>query len=253
MRIIILAAGQGTRLKNLTKSIPKCMVKLNNKPIIEYQLELFAKHGQEDINIITGYLEEKIQYDSINKFVNLNFDKTNMVHTLFCANELFDGDDDILISYGDIVFNETVFKKIVNSKDEINIVIDKNWKEYWLARMEDPLQDAETLKINEHGKITEIGRKTDTYDDIHGQYIGLIKIRKDRVKSFLSFYRKLDQSLLYDGKDFNNMYMTSLLQMMIDNNYDLTPVYIYNGWVEIDEPSDLNFFSFLEQNSLQLL
>lgn len=67
----------------------------------------------------------------------------------------------------------------------------------------------------------------------------LIKIRKDIVRKILSFYRSLDKSLIYEGNYFNNMYMTSFLQMMADNEYDLTPVYIYNGWVEIDEPSDL--------------
>ena len=50
----------------------------------------------------------------------------------------------------------------------------------------------------------------------------------------------------YDGKDFENMYMTSFLQMIADNLHPLSPVYISNGWIEIDEPSDLNFIKFLE-------
>ena len=246
MKVIILAAGQGTRLKPLTDDKPKCMVKLNKKPLIEYQLDLFKKYGVDDINIITGYLEEKIQYDSVKKFFNPSFDKTNMVYTLFSAIDLFDGDDDLLISYGDIVFNESVFKKIQESNDEINIVIDKKWKNYWSVRMENPLSDAETLKINNNGKIYEIGKKPNSFDDIEGQYIGLIKIRKDMISSFLAFYRSLDKNILYDGKDFDNMYMTSFLQMLADNNHDLSPVYIYNGWIEVDEPSDLKYDYFLD-------
>tara|TARA_B100000795_G_scaffold269337_1_gene258424 strand:+ start:3474 stop:4214 length:741 start_codon:yes stop_codon:yes gene_type:complete len=246
MRVIILAAGQGTRLKPLTDDRPKCMVKLNNKPLIEYQLDLFEKNGVEDINVITGYLEEMIEYNVIKKFFNPNFNNTNMVYTLFSASILFDGEEDILISYGDIIFNETVYEKITKSTDEINVVIDKNWKDYWSARMNNPLNDAETLKINNEGKIIEIGKKPNSLNDIEGQYIGLIKIRKDVVKKFLSFYKSLDRSLLYDGKDFDNMYMTSFLQMLADNKNDLSPVYIYNGWLEVDEPTDLNYQSFLE-------
>jgi len=222
------------------------MVKLNNKPLIEYQLDLFEKNGVEDINVITGYLEEMIEYNVIRKFFNPNFNNTNMVYTLFSASILFDGEEDILISYGDIIFNETVYEKITKSTDEINVVIDKNWKDYWSARMDNPLNDAETLKINNEGKIIEIGKKPNSFNDIEGQYIGLIKIRKDVVKKFLSFYKSLDQSLLYDGKDFDNMYMTSFLQMLADNKNDLSPVYIYNGWLEVDEPTDLNYQSFLE-------
>ena len=71
MRVIILAAGQGTRLMPLTSNKPKCMVELNGKALIEYQLELFEKFNVSDINVIAGYLEEKIDFDVIKKFYNL--------------------------------------------------------------------------------------------------------------------------------------------------------------------------------------
>ena len=225
------------------------MVKLNNKPLIKYQLDLFEKHNIKDINVITGYLEEKIDYPQIKKYFNPKFESTNMVSTLFCASELFDGNEDIIISYGDIIYNETVLNSITNAKDEINVVVDKNWKEYWSARMENPLKDAETLKIDENGKIKELGKKPNSYDEIEGQYIGLVKIRKDIVLKIKEYYEKLDKNTMYDGKDFENMYMTSFLQMIADNLHPLSPVYINNGWIEIDEPSDLEFTSFYMQDS----
>jgi choline kinase len=168
-----------------------------------------------------------------------------MVSTLFCAKELFDGKDDILISYGDIVFNDNVFQTIQKADDKINIVVDKEWRRYWEARMENPLRDAETLKID-NGYIKELGKKSNSYNDIEGQYIGLIKIRKDVAIKVKEFYEKLDKNKLYDGKDYENIYMTSFLQIISDNILPLTPVYIKNGWIEVDEPSDLNFADFLE-------
>jgi len=245
MKVIILAAGQGTRLRPLTNERPKCMVKLKGKSLIEYQLALFQKHKIKDVNIITGYLEEKIKFTGVRKFYNPNFLTTNMVATLFCASELFDGEEDILVSYGDIVYNDIVFKAIQNSNEQLSVVIDKNWREYWEARMDNPLNDVETLKINENGHIKELGKKSNSYKDIEGQYIGLIKIRKDVVKNIKNYYESLDQNVLYDGKNYNNMYMTSFLQMIADNLIPLTPVYINNGWIEIDEPTDLNFSRFL--------
>jgi choline kinase len=247
MRVIILAAGQGTRLRPLTDNKPKCMVELDNKPLIKYQLDLFEKFNTKDINVITGYLEEKIDFDGVRKFYNSKFDSTNMVSTLFCASELFDGEDDILISYGDIVYNDNVFNTIHESNEQINVVVDKNWREYWEARMDDPLRDVETLKIDENGSIKELGKKPNSYEDIEGQYIGLIKIRKDVVKQVKDYYENLDERALYDGKDYDNMYMTSFLQMIADNIMPLTPVYIKGGWIEIDEPSDLNFGDFLQR------
>lgn len=245
MRVIILAAGQGTRLRPLTNDRPKCMVELNGKPLIKHQLDLFERHNIKDISVITGYLQEKIDFKGVKKYFNPKFDSTNMVSTLFRASELFDGSDDILISYGDIVYNDKVFQSIVNANDEINVVVDKNWKEYWSARMEDPLRDAETLKIDEKGHIKELGKKPKSYNEIEGQYIGLVKIRRDIAPNIKKYYEQLDKNAIYDEKDYENMYMTSFLQMIADNLASLTPVYINNGWIEIDEPSDLNFSKYL--------
>jgi len=169
------------------------------------------------------------------------------VSTLFCASELFDGEDDILISYGDIVYNDNVFNTIQETNEQINVVVDKNWREYWEARMDDPLRDVETLKIDENGSIKELGKKPNSYEDIEGQYIGLIKIRRDVVKQVKDYYENLDKRALYDGKDYENMYMTSFLQMIADNIMPLTPVYINSGWIEVDEPTDLNFGDFLQR------
>jgi len=222
------------------------MVELNGKPLIEYQLELFNRFDIKDVNVVTGYLENKINFKNVKKYYNPKFDSTNMVSTLFCAGELFNGEDDLLISYGDIVYNDSVFSAIQKSSERMNVVVDKNWREYWEARMDDPLRDVETLKIDNNGYIKELGKKPNSYDDIEGQYIGLIKIRKDAVKKIKSYYQNLDKDALYDGKDYGNMYMTSFLQMIADNLMPLTPVYINNGWIEVDEPTDLRYGGFLK-------
>ena len=249
MRVIILVAGQGTRLRPLTNDRPKCMVELNKKPLIQYQLDLFKEFCINDINVVTGYLEEKINFESINKFYNPDYASTNMLYTLFCAKELFDGSDDILISYGDIIYNSEVLTKIMDSKGKVNVVVDRDWKDYWQARMDNPLEDAETLKIDDNGSIKELGKKATSYDDIEGQYIGLIKIRKDFVVDFKNYYENLDNTSVYDGKDYNNMYMTSFLQLITENVEPLNPVFIHNGWMEIDAPSDLLFSSFVKMKS----
>jgi choline kinase len=246
MRVIILAAGQGTRLRPLTNDKPKCLVELNNKPLISYQLDLYKEFKITDINIVTGYLEDKIDFNGTKKYFNPNFDKTNMVSTLFCAHELFDGADDILISYGDIIFNENVLKTIIKANSKINVVVDKGWKKYWEARMDNPLRDVETLKIGTDGNIKELGRTANSYSDIEGQYIGLIKISKDTVIKVKNYYQDLDKTIIYDGNNYENMYMTSFLQMIADNLIPLTPSYINNGWIEIDEPTDLEYSQFLK-------
>ena len=116
MKVIILAAGQGTRLRPLTDDRPKCMVEVNGKSIIERQLAVMHNCGikDEDITIVAGYrgdvLQQKFQDTKMDIIINEDYETTNMVCSLMCASELMESQDDILISYGDIIYEETVLR-----------------------------------------------------------------------------------------------------------------------------------------------
>ena len=240
MKVVVLAAGQGTRLRPHTDNIPKGMVEVCGKPILDYQMELFEKAGISDIIIVTGYKQEKINYSSAKKVINKEFMTTNMVSSLFCAKDLFN--DDLIISYGDIIYSEDVLNKIIQAEGDFSVVVDKNWKKLWDLRMEDPLADAESMKIRD-GRIVELGKKAADVADIEGQYIGLMKISKSFLPEMISFYNSMDRSEKYDGKDFDNMFMTSLIQMIIDKYKNVIPVYIHGEWAEVDSVSDLEIYS----------
>lgn len=240
MKMIILAAGQGTRLRPLTNNKPKCMVEYKGKPIIDYIIDVAHKCEIKDISIVNGYkkdvLEKYLKNKDVKFFTNELYTSTNMVSTLFCADDFMD--DDVIISYSDIIFTEDVLKKLIVSKNKFNVVIDKKWRKLWSARMENPLDDAETLKVK-NGKIIEIGKVPSGYADIEGQYIGLIKISKNVINDVKNHYNKLDKNISYDGKSFDNMYMTTFIQNLIDNLLDVDPVYINGNWIEIDSLEDL--------------
>ncbi|MDD3443302.1 MAG: phosphocholine cytidylyltransferase family protein [Sulfurimonas denitrificans] len=240
MKAIILAAGQGSRLRPLTDKKPKCMVEYNGRAIIDYILD--AMHGCEiqNIAIANGYkadvLTDYLKDETLTFYTNKNFDKTNMVSTLFCAKEFMD--DDLIISYADIVYGKETLDKLISSKNDFSVVVDRKWRDLWNQRMENPLQDAETLKI-QNSKIIELGKKPSTYEDIEGQYIGLMKISKRVIHGVVEYYQGLDTNASYDSQSFDNMYMTSFIQMIIDNLLDVKPIFIDGGWVEIDSISDL--------------
>ena len=244
MKLIILAAGKGNRLKPFTDSIPKCMVKFNNKPIIKYILEVANSCNIKDIAIVGGYKFEKLKNylanEQITYLFNKNFEKSNMVSSLFCAKEFMN--DDIIISYSDIIYKKEILEKVITSKADFSVVVDKKWKELWKIRMENPLDDAETLKIRDN-KIIELGKKPQNYAEIEGQYIGLIKISKEKLPVIIDYYKNLDRDKLYDGKDFENIYMTSFIQLIINNILNVTPILINGGWLEIDSVEDLNNYN----------
>ncbi|MDL0103539.1 phosphocholine cytidylyltransferase family protein [Campylobacter felis] len=247
MKALILAAGFGSRLMPLTEFVPKTMVKYQGKALIEYEITALKEAGVSEIAVVGGYLapilREFVANFSVNTFYeNKNYDKTNMLMTLFCAREFMqkciDEKQDLIISYADIVYFKESVAKLMETKAELAIVVDKAWRELWQRRFEDPLEDAESLKFKE-GKIIELGKKPSSYADIEAQYIGLFKFSHAFLPKMISFYESLDRKALYDGKDFENMYMTSFLQALIDKFDNALAVEINGGWCEIDFKKDL--------------
>jgi choline kinase len=244
MKAIILAAGQGTRLRPLTNDRPKCMVEFREKSIIDYIVETMYSANLKNISIVTGYLDNVLKdhlskYDGISFHHNTNYTTTNMVYSLWCAESEFN--DEVVISYSDIIYSQNVLQKLMDSSADISVVIDKNWRELWSLRMEDPLQDAESLILDQDGNILELGKKVSSYDKIQGQYIGLFKFSKRILPKIAEFYKKISCE-----KNISNMYMTDFLQKLINFGFNVKSVPIHGNWLEIDSISDLNAYDGLK-------
>ncbi len=248
MKIIILAAGTGTRLRPYTDNLPKCMVPLAGKPLLHHQLEAIQSLGIDlnDISIVGGYLQDALDAPGIKQYRNNNFDTTNMVETLFCAEEFMTENEDLFIAYGDIVYKPSVFKKLIDTEGDLVIVSDLDWEKLWSLRMNNPLDDAETFILNDKGFVQELGKKPKSKIEVQAQYIGLIKVAAQRVQDFKTFYHGLDRNELYDGRPFKQMFMTSFIQALINEGWKAKPAFINNGWIEVDTVDDLKMYESLK-------
>ena len=255
MKAIILAAGEGKRLRPLTKDVPKCMVTLFGKSILERQIEIFRQCGINDISIVTGYCHDKITFPNIRYFRNEKYDTTNMVETLFCAKEILD--DSVIVSYGDIIFGKKVLQQLINAKDDLCVVIDKDWYKYWKIRFQNPLDDAESLITDENNYIKNIGQKVNSLNEIMGQYIGLMKFQNLGLNFLKEFYEKAKKESLKGNNPLNSKlgfeksYITDLLQALILSGCKIKSVPINNGWLEVDTKHDYEVYNRLyEENKL---
>jgi choline kinase len=174
--------------------------------------------------------------------VNENYANTNMVESLICARSKFAAST--IISYGDIVYERSVLTKLIAADDSIAVVVDENWKRYWELRFVNPLDDAESLKIDSEGYLTSIGQKEISFESIAAQYIGLMKFQSDGVRALERFYddakRGAASRLLpvRNGSSFEQIYMTDLLQGLINAGHKLKAIPIKGGWLEIDSLTD---------------
>jgi L-glutamine-phosphate cytidylyltransferase len=259
LKAIILAAGQGERLRPLTANIPKCMVNFFGKSILKRQIDIFQKLGIDDISVVTGYCDDKINVDNIKKFKNKNFMTTNMVESLFTAEEKLT--DSVIVSYGDIIFESNIIQNLINSRHDISVVVDKNWKNLWNVRFENPLDDAESLVLDKNGLILELGQKVENIDNIQGQFIGLMKFQNDGLVDIIKFYKKMkliaNSSInpLNPNLPFEKSFMTDFLQGLIQDNQKLNAIIIKNGWLEIDSLKDYSLYQkmYLDKSLKKLI
>jgi len=141
--------------------------------------------------------------------------------------------------------------------DEITVLIDKEWLSYWNERFDDPTQDAESLRLDGDNNIIEIGRKINSLECVHGQYIGLIKVSSKISQELFSLINKVkEDGIIINGRGFNEMYMTDLLDYIAKNKiFTMRGVYVNRGWVEIDDVNDLKLaekISFFSAGQLKI-
>ena len=129
MKALVLNSGIGSRMGDLTKDTPKCMVKIkDNETILSRQLKMLKKNNVEDIVMTTGYLEDKIIdyikelsiYKNINYVYNNRYNEVNYIYSIYLAREYLN--DDILLMHGDLVFDEKVLYMILNSDRSVMAV-----------------------------------------------------------------------------------------------------------------------------------
>ena len=247
---IILCAGRGSRLNPITNSTPKSMVNICGLPLLERQVNVLRFCGVTDITVIAGYRANKITVDGINILENPEYEHTNMVWSLFLAKSLFDGSSDLIISYGDIVYEPSVLEKLLSTKSELSVTADQNWKALWSLRMDNPMDDVETFKINSDGTIKELGKKPKNEGEVQGQYMGLIKVSASIAPTVLMEYLSMDRNIFYDGQPFKNLYMTSFIQYLISKGNNFNTVFVNGGWLEVDSVADLNVYEKSEAQGI---
>lgn len=241
MKAIILAAGQGTRLKKYTENLPKGMLCFDGKTIIERQIELYRACGIDKIIVVRGFAADKIGYGGVAYYTNKNFASTNMVESLLAAKAEFDSD--VIVSYSDILFERRLLEKMMASNDDFAVAVDDDWKSYWTMRYGKVDFDTESLSIDGDDCITELGLENPALDQIDARYVGILKFSRkglvDIVEIMDQAYREFgDGPWQQSGKPVRKAYMTDLLNALIESGRQVKAVRFNNGWIEFDTNED---------------
>lgn len=242
--MIILAAGEGARLRPLTSDRPKCLIELGGETILDRTLRVARQCGIDQVVAVAGHRADRLADHDVEVVVNHDYATTNMALSLYCAEAYFG--DGFILSYGDIAYSERVLRALLEDDAPVSVSVDRDWRSYWELRFDDPLADAESLRIRPNGDIDSIGQRETDIDRIEAQYMGLVAFRGSGVSALRDAYvvaREADRNGLapFQGpRSLERLFMTDLLQGMIDLGQPLHAVPIRGGWVEIDSLRDLD-------------
>ena len=243
MKGVIIGAGRGKRLGDLTDDIPKTLVEVVGRPMLESVLEALAVGGlgPSEVVFIRGYKGDVIEerYPGLTYVRNDDWEHNNILLSLLCAREhLTEG---FVSTYSDIVYRPEAIEKVMASPHDITLVCDTDWRRRYVDRSEHPETDAEKLRA-EGDRVVALSRRIPS-DEATGEFIGVMRLTARGAGLFLDAFDQAraghdDDETFVDGRTFAKAYLIDLLERMIAAGEPVHCVTMHGGYMEIDTTQD---------------
>ncbi|MCF7859419.1 MAG: phosphocholine cytidylyltransferase family protein [Candidatus Cloacimonetes bacterium] len=228
MKAVILAAGMGKRLQEVSGGLPKSMIKIGNSSIIHHQLKSCINVGIRDYVIVLGYKKEQlkshilelIKSENVTFVENPIYDKTNTLYSLWLTSDFLN--DDFIYFNADVLFQSGLLKKIsAQSKFSQLLLETKSCAE-----------EEVKMIIDDQMRILEIGKKI-PIKQCAGEFIGIGKFNKEVIKEFVYYLQKgVDEGQ-------SNNYFEYAVNLLVKDNILLAKPTDDIPCIEIDFPADL--------------
>lgn len=225
---IVLAAGRGTRLGRHTRNLPKALLRVAGRSLLDWQLDGLVACGVAPVVVVGGYRCERLARHGIELVEASRWEETGPLASLLAAKpEQLGGD--FLVVYGDCPHHPSNVRALLESSADIAVAGDRDWRRLWQARHAEPLLDAETYRCAD-GWLREIGARPDHLDDVEAQFAGLLRFTPAGWRDA----RRIAVSARPAPSD-----MTGLLAAALRAGIAIADVAIEGRWCEIDSTSDL--------------
>ena len=245
MKGLIIAAGRGSRLGSVTDDTPKPLVNVTGKSFFENTVDHFRACGVTDIAAVVGYQREQFyQYSDLTFFENKTWRSNNILHSMFCARDFLD--QEVMVAYGDIWFEERAIKKMSMAGEDISIAVDEEWTEYYEGRTDHPIAEAEVVYFDGERQACRTGKNIGEPERHHqvGEFMGLLKFSATIIEQIVEEFERLKESVGLDerfqnAERFENAYLTDFIQHLILKSYSVNCCINTQGWAEVDTLQDL--------------
>lgn len=227
MKAVILAAGLGTRLRPITKEVPKCMVPVNGIRIIDKQIDNLLSNGVEEIYVVDGYKAEvlaehlKANFPQVHIVSNPRYAETNNMYSLYLTSKFVKGEEFMLMN-ADVYYDSNIIAGMLKGEKLSKIACDRS---QYLE---------ESMKITLDGdKINHISKKISEAD----HYAVSIDVYRISAEDSKVLFKEVEDTI--EGRKDEN----SWTEVALDNIFPKTsfkPYVIEGRWFEIDNHDDLH-------------
>ena len=240
MKAIIIAAGSGKRISKDFAELPKALIQVNDISIISRQISLFKKNGIDEIIVISGPGKEKFTMTDVTYVNDQKFEEHDILGSLMEARDHIFGD--VIITYSDIIFEDLILKKILQTNLDIGIAVDLDWKKAYEDRKSHPISEAENVLFDNSRNILEIRKNIRNSNLEIGEFLGITKLSNNGCKLLLKRYDEIrndNNSPFHDAKSLTKAYLIDMIQELIESKIEVKPIFISGKWCEIDTIDDL--------------
>jgi choline kinase len=238
MRVIIMAAGVGTRLKKRFGNVPKCCTDVGGESLIQRTLRLLQAHGLHDVAIVTGYQSGLVRSQlnprwRVRNYLNPFFNVTNSVASLWFARKELDGRDDVMLMNADMFFEPSLLDQVTAAADPAVMFADPRRRE----EADNKFKYVDGL-LRAYGKDLPLSETT-------GEYVGIAKIHRAFVTDFRN---RVDQLI---GFQQHGLWWEDALYRMCGDGLAVQVREITDSfWAEIDYVEDYDrITAFLAENA----
>jgi len=239
IQAVILAASRGSKLGDLTKDIPKCMIDIRGQPLLRRLTSTFSQGNIKNITVVRGYKKETVNLPFIEYVDNDAYESTGEVSSLNVAIENLNNPS--IIAYGDILFRHYILDQLLEAEGDIVLVVDSLW------RQKDPNPSSRTRDLvtcseefdssylgNEIVRLMNIAHDIPEIQ-IHGEWIGLAKFSNVGIQKL----REEIQDFSKSG-GLETASMTELFKRLLQSGSEIRVEYIAGHWLDVDNSADLS-------------
>lgn len=227
---IVLAASQGS-LGELTRDIPKTLLRVSGKSILTMLVEELNSVGIKDVTVVRGFAKHKIKRVNIKTVDNDEYATTKDLYSLYLARDMLR--ENTVVTFGDIVFKNYILNDLLNDSNDITMIVDADYQ--LEGQNKDFVITSEPYSKKLYSQTVEFKKMSSTLDkdEINGEFIGVWKVSGKGAQVVKQVMERM-----YTREDFKQLTVTDLFNQVIE----ICPIavkYIKDSWLDVDTIVDL--------------